>query len=93
MSEPPWGHKPPRVDDVTRHWTQAPPALSPRCDYWITRHREGTWRSNRRLRAMGYHTAAEHLGIWIWEYLHVIRPLLDEEETLSEPLTPAPDDT
>ncbi|WP_157865021.1 hypothetical protein [Streptomyces prasinopilosus] len=80
MSAPPWGHKPPPVDDATAYWTQSPPAPSPRCTYWLRRHTEGTWRPNRRLRIEGYHTAAEHLGIWIWEYLHLIRPLFDEEE-------------
>ncbi|WP_394436265.1 hypothetical protein [Streptomyces sp. SGAir0957] len=80
MTAPPWGHKPPPVDDVTTYWTDMPPAMSPRCDYWIKRHHRGTWRSNRWLRRSGYHEAAERLGVWIWEYLHMIRPLIDEEE-------------
>jgi hypothetical protein len=44
------------------------------------RHHNGNWRSNRWLRRDGYHTAAERLGVWIWEYLHLIQPLFDEEE-------------
>ena len=78
MSAPPWGHKPPPVDDATTYWNQAPPAMSPRCGYWLTRHSAGTWHPNRRIRTEGYHAAAEHLGVWIWEYLHVIQPLFDD---------------
>ena len=88
MSAPPWGHKPPAVDDATRYWTQPPAAPSPRCLYWLHRHDTGTWQPNRRLRTEDYHTAAEHLGIWIWEYLHLIRPLFDEE-ACADPLTSA----
>lgn len=79
MTAPPWGHKPPPVDDATAYWNEAPPAMSPRCGYWTTRHHYGTWRSNRWIRRQGYHAAAEWLGVWIWEYLHVIRPLFEEE--------------
>ncbi|MFG3127361.1 hypothetical protein ACGFZU_06625 [Streptomyces tendae] len=83
MSAPPWGHKPPPVDDVATYWTSKPPAISPRCNYWIMRHHNGTWRANRWLRRDGYHTAAERLGVWIWEYLHLIRPLFDEDDGLN----------
>ena len=81
MSAPPWGHKPPAVLDITTFWTEQPPYISPRCAYWLRRHDNGTWRPNRRLRTEGYHAAAEHLGIWIWEYLHLIRPLLNEDDS------------
>jgi len=80
VSAPPWGHKPPPVDDVTTHWNEAPSVMSPRCGYWLQRYDSGTWRPNRRLRTEGYHAAAEHLGIWIWEYLNVVRPLFDDAE-------------
>lgn len=43
-------------------------------------HRNGNWRANRWIRREGYHAAAERLGVRIWEYLRVIRPLFDEEE-------------
>ncbi|MFD7705681.1 hypothetical protein [Streptomyces sp. NPDC059786] len=80
MSAPPWGHKPPAVEDVTTFWNEPPPASSPRCGYWLQRYDDGTWKPNRRIRTEGYHVAAEHLGVWIWEYLHVIRPLFDGED-------------
>jgi len=79
MTAPPWGHKPPPVDDATAYWVTVPPVISPRCNYWISRHHAGTWRSNRWVRRQNYHGAAEWLGVWIWEYLNMIRPLIEEE--------------
>lgn len=38
------------------------------------------WRPNRRLRSMGYHESAEYFGVYIWEYLNVLYPLLVELE-------------
>ncbi|MFL6096040.1 MAG: hypothetical protein ACJ71Y_11380 [Blastococcus sp.] len=66
------------LDDATAYWNDAPPAMSPRCGYWLTRHNDGSWQPNRWIRREGYHAAAERLGVWIWEYLHVIRPLIEE---------------
>ncbi|MEU1434043.1 hypothetical protein ABZ438_08080 [Streptomyces sp. NPDC005786] len=83
MTAPPWGHKPPAVTDPEQHWNTPPPAPSARCQYWIRRHRDGTWHPNRLIRREGYHSAAEHLGIWIWEYLNLIRPLFDEDDPLT----------
>lgn len=80
MTEPPWGHKPPPVSDVTQYWNDPPPHVSQRCTYWLTRFHDGNWRPNRWLVREGYHAAAERLGIWIWEYRHLIRPLFDEDE-------------
>jgi hypothetical protein len=74
MTTPPWGHKPPTVDDVERYWHTPPPELSTRARYWLRRLDEGTWRANRRLRHEGYHTAAEMLGIYIYEWLEVVWP-------------------
>lgn len=90
MSAPPWGHKPPPVDNPELHWGDPPAEPSARCQYWLRRHREGTWTPNRFIRREGYHSAAEHLGIWIWEYLHLIRPLFDEECDMpnQQPLLP-----
>lgn len=90
MSEPPWGHKPPPVDDVTAYWIEAPPGMSPRCDYWLRRHHAGNWRPNRWIRREGYHAAAEQLGVWIWEYLHIIQPLFDEERNPQPQLDSSP---
>lgn len=80
MTAPPWGHKPPRVDDVQRFWADRPPVLSERCRYWVRRYREGSWRPNKYVRMESYYTRAEVLGIYIWENIHVIAPLVREYE-------------
>lgn len=80
MSAPTWGHKPPAVDDVTAFWNEPPPVISPRCAYWLRRYDAGTWRPNRYIRREGYHTGAEQLGVWIWEYRYLVHPLFDVED-------------
>jgi hypothetical protein len=80
MSEPPWGPKPPPVDDVERYWIEAPPSPSPRCAYWVRRYREGSWRPNKWVRREGYHSRAEMLGVYIWEATHTIADLIAEDE-------------
>lgn len=83
MSAPPWGHKPPAVPDVTVYWTNPPPETSERCKYWLRRYRQGSWTPNRRIKRYGYHSAAQHLGIWIWEYWNVMEPLMSESTASS----------
>ena len=78
MPAPPWGHKPPAVDNPERYWIDPPPVMSERCAYWLRRYREGTWRPNKYLAAEGYHSRAEKLGVYIWESVHVFAPLLEE---------------
>lgn len=75
MTAPPWGHKPPPVDDVMRHWLEPPPEPSARCLYWQARYRDGSWAPNKYLMRQGYHGSAEWLGVYIWEWLHVMWPL------------------
>ena len=67
---------PPRVADIEQHWGEPPPVRSPRCAAWVTRIRAG-WRPNRRISGMGYYDSAEYYGVYIWEYLNVLSPLLD----------------
>lgn len=67
--------KPPRVDDVETFWTEPPPERSPRCAWWVARVNDG-FRPNRHARRLGYYAAAEHYGVYLWEYLHVLLPLL-----------------
>lgn len=66
--------------DVTTYWQNPPPEPSPRLAEWQAKIRGG-WRPNRRINAMGYHEAAEFYGVYIWEYLNVISPLLREIKT------------
>jgi hypothetical protein len=65
----------PRVHDVATYWESPPPERSARCIEWVEKI-QSRWKPNRRIRGMGYHEAAEWFGVYIWEYLHVIRPLL-----------------
>lgn len=78
MTAPPWGHKPLAVDDVDRYWTEPPPEPSARCEYWLRRYREGSWRPNRWVLRQGHGGAAVQLGVYIWEYINRIAPLADE---------------
>lgn len=72
--------KPPRVEDVYAVWLEAPKEHSARCLYWEDRIRRG-WRPNKRIRGMGYSTSSEFYGIYVWEYLNVICPLLEKLES------------
>ena len=63
---------PPPVDDVEAYWTDPPPDLSQRCRYWHARM-SGGFVPNRRIRAMGYYEASRWYGVYIWEYLNVLR--------------------
>jgi hypothetical protein len=67
---------PPRVTDVTEYWTSPPPEPSARLPYWQARIEAG-WTPNKRINKMGYHEAAEFFGVYIWEYLNVLRPLFE----------------
>ena len=66
---------PPRVPDYYAYWTDPPPELSARCRAWAVRIEQG-WRRNKRVHSMGYDESAAYFGVYIWEYLHVILPLL-----------------
>lgn len=63
---------PPAVDDIYRYWADPPPDLSPRCRYWHARLRNG-FAPNRRVRAMGYDEASRWYGVYVWEYLNILR--------------------
>lgn len=79
MTTPPWGHKPPAVDDVQRYWGDPPPQPSERCLYWLRRYREGSWKPNKHLAVQGYDGRACCLGVYIWEAVNVFYPLIDED--------------
>lgn len=72
--------KPKRVADHYLYWTDPPPEISPRCAWWAAEISAGRFRPNQRVRRMGYDPAAEFFGVYIWEYLNVLRPLLDRLE-------------
>lgn len=68
--------KPERVDRVEEYWMERPPLLSPRCVYWVRQILRG-WRPSRRISGEGYHGATEWYGVFLWEYLNVLAPLLN----------------
>lgn len=69
----------PRVKDVTLHWGEQPPEPSVRLTEWVEKIKAG-WRPNRRIHGLGYHESAEWYGVYIWEYLNVLMPLIREME-------------
>lgn len=79
MSEPPWGMKPPPVDDIEQYWNEPPPEPSARCAYWARRYREGSWSPNKWVRREGYYGRAAMLGVFIWEATHTIAELITED--------------
>ncbi|WP_433568125.1 hypothetical protein ACQP1O_42995 (plasmid) [Nocardia sp. CA-151230] len=75
--------RPPRVDDRYEYWQEAPATLSPRCEYWLRQIRRG-WLPNRRISAECYDCSAGWYGVYIWEYLHALAPLIAERRQLAE---------
>lgn len=63
--------------DETLYWLSPPPEPSPRLALWLVKINHG-WRPNKRIRGLGYHEASNFYGVYIWEYLNVIRPLLED---------------
>ena len=78
MTEPPWGHKPPPVDDQYTYWTEPPSQLSPRVEYWLRRLADGTWTPNKYFNRECNQCRASWLGVYVWEYDHIIGPALHE---------------
>lgn len=83
---------PSRVDSVTAYWTEPPPETSQRCLLWQKRIRAG-WRPNRRIRGLGYHEKAEFFGVYIWEYLNVLSPMLSRFDDVSSASPASTDST
>ena len=71
------GVKTSRVHDIEAYWTSPPPERSARCVEWLDRIAAG-WRPNRRVRSMGYYYAADFFGVYIWEYMHVLSPVVHD---------------
>lgn len=70
--------KPSLVTDRYLYWSDPPPSLSDACLYW-TRQIDRGWLPNRRIGSYGYDTSAGWYGVYIWEYLNVIYPLIDSK--------------
>lgn len=72
--------KPPRIRDEERYWSDPPPEPSERCLYWVRQIDRG-WLPNRRIGGIGYHGAAVWFGVYLWEYLNVLAPLIGERRS------------
>ncbi len=65
----------PKVSDPEEYWDEPPPLPSSRCSWWKIKIRGG-WQANRRIRLLDFEEASTFFGVYIWEYLHVIDPML-----------------
>lgn len=66
---------PKSVEDVEDYWDDRPPALSNRCVWWMARIING-WRSDGVNSTYSESGKASVYGVYVWEYINVIRPLL-----------------
>lgn len=71
--------KPPPVEDRYLYWSDPPHAVSLRCLYWARQIDRG-WLPNRRIGSYGYDTSAGWYGVYIWEYLNILFPLIQSKE-------------
>lgn len=67
---------PQRVDNQQEYWSRPPPQLSARCQYWVDKLSTG-YVVNTRITGQGYYTACEYFGVYLWEYLNVLSPMID----------------
>ncbi|MFI5436442.1 hypothetical protein ACHMZP_32160 [Rhodococcus baikonurensis] len=72
--------KPVKVSDAEDYWLFAPSQLSRRCAYWVRQIERG-WLPNRRIVREGYQNGADWFGVYIWEYLNVLDPLITQKRT------------
>ncbi len=70
---------PARVTNPYAYFAEQPPCPSARLLYWKKRIRAG-WRQNSRIKRLGYSEAARYFGVYVWEWLHVLSPLLAHTE-------------
>lgn len=70
--------------DTTKYWRDPPPEPSPRLALWVAKIRNG-WKPNARISGMGYSERAKFFGVYLWEYFHVIYPLIREEPGVTGP--------
>lgn len=77
MNQPMKPPAPPRVGDIYLYWTVVPPEVSRRCIWWLNRINNG-WRPNSRIMGMGYADSSRYYGVYVWEYINILQPHIDE---------------
>ena len=65
--------------DVTEYWSNPPPNPTENLIRWIGKIQSG-WRPNRRIRRLGHQRSAEFFGVYLWEYVEVLCPILCKVE-------------
>lgn len=81
---------PARIKGTARYdfmHSRQPPEISERCRWWVDRIQNRGWIGNKRTMAMGYEDATEYFGVYVWEWVHVIQPLLSERWEANKPKT------
>lgn len=71
--EPP---APQRVTSIETYWQESPPEMSARCRWWIQRISLRGWRRNARVATLGYYGSAQYFGVYVWEWIEILSPLL-----------------
>jgi hypothetical protein len=64
------------VPDKDRYWTEPPESLSQRVEYWLRRLAEGSWTPNKYFNRECGQCRAAWLGVYQWEYDHIVEPAL-----------------
>lgn len=67
-----------RVADHYEYWGDRPPEPSAKLRAWLVRIVADEWRPNRRWEREGYDNRCWFFGVWMWEYLHVLYPLVSK---------------
>ncbi len=75
----------PKVEDITEYWNEPPPVLSERCIFWVTKIRTG-WQRNYVLRKLDLEESSEFFGVYIWEYINILYPMLHIKDVISNKL-------
>lgn len=69
--------------DHYKYWTEKPPEPSPRLAIWVEKIKHG-WKMNKRFRKEGYDSRCQMFGVYMWEYFHVLCPLLGDGSNAKE---------
>lgn len=81
--------KPPRVGDHYKFWSDAPPEISERAQWWLRQIKRG-WKPNRNTLNCCYDCNAEWLGVYIWEWTNVLYPALSARTHIEYGYRPPP---
>lgn len=84
---PPWGWRPKKVADSSAYTDTRPPKPSERLTYWMDRFRDGSW--TPQYAHLDRESWPQKLGIWNWEWTHILRPAAEAVRNRREQDDPA----